>query len=92
MSSGKWRPFCLGLNVLMWTGDFEIYLEGHLTIYIVGSHSSSVQYYTMYKKRLLWLCHKEPRSSFELPKTSHTFQVSYGVFVVSILEKKLTML
>ena len=87
MSSAKWRPFCLGLNVLMWMGDFEIYLEGHLTIYIVGSHSSSVQYYIMYNKRLLWLCQKEPRSSFELPKTSHTSQVSYGVFVVGILEK-----
>ena len=22
MSSGKWRPFCLGLNVLMWTQEF----------------------------------------------------------------------
>ena len=25
MSSGKWRPFCLGLNVLMWPHNYNIW-------------------------------------------------------------------
>ena len=42
MSSGKWRPICLGLNVIRWISDgWFMYLQGSGYVYVPCSPRSS---------------------------------------------------
>ena len=50
MSSGKWRPFCLGLNVLIWCDNFRKFAsstsEGPcMFIIVLGNYHVSLSFY-----------------------------------------------
>ena len=54
MSSAKWRPFCLGLNVLMAMTNLQFFLPMRTQIFVFDDETNSTQIYGEQKTEMLF--------------------------------------